>query len=99
MMKTIYRLLHKLFRRCDHVKITRNEKGDFIQAENLCVVGSWLPIGDWKTEPHPVPAFRDKIKIQRRKIAAISHCHHCGKVEIVYGHDQRDLPEDLPGLK
>lgn len=80
--------------RCRHVREEFTDSGELFQREGTVDVSSHLVTGPWRTEPHPVPALRKKFLIQRQPVAALSCCRQCGKLSIVRGHNQRDLPAD-----
>jgi len=104
-MTKVFNFLHRLICRalkpkCDHMRRTAWRGASLaggVELENLAVTGGNLPIGEWgDAEPHPHPAFRH-IKIQRRRVAAVSHCKSCDAVFLTFGHDQRDIPQNQGG--
>jgi len=99
----MFNALHRLIRRlvvgkCDHVQLLRDDKGIVVERINLCVTGGNLAISDWlPPEPHPHPKFSARLKIQRRRVAAVSYCLACDKVFLTFGHDQRDIAQSEGG--
>ena len=99
-MKLLRKLRNWLrsFKACDHTETVYRDDGTIFSRENVCEVGGHFPLGDWgEPEPHPIPHFANRVKIQRRPFAAVMHCKKCGFVGAVRGHDQRDIPQDQGG--
>ncbi len=39
-------------------------------------------------EPHPHPAFADKLQVRRQKFACVRVCFRCGTCEINFGYNE-----------
>ncbi len=88
--------------RCKHQSVREWKYADGTQKreiENHAVTGPAFAISDWgEPEPHPVPKFRDILKIQRQRTAHVCHCKSCGKTWVEFGHNQKDVSEQTENI-